>query len=326
MMSKISELIEYREALYTSGLNEIILLTSTTKDRLKEIESLYPIPDKNLTKLIASLTMEELILNKNLKEEIDAINSIISSLESKYILISNTMYDSFKTENYEARKNVRIINDDFRDFVKTLVEKYSDYRYPGLELSPMHYDLTNSMISFDPIYLVDQDPTMLSNMVEMFDSKFSHKLRTYTMNLRGDVGKLPLKSIGFVSAVNAFEQYNNEALESVLKNIYSLLLPGASILFTFNNCDFASGAKQVEKGRACYHTTKSVDMLMERLGYICIKFIVFNGHETVVEAKIPGILESKKISPAIGQIIDVERLAIDEKEMYYKLLKENKLK
>jgi hypothetical protein len=325
-MDKISELIDYKNTLMTAGFDDISKLKEDTKSRLVELTTLYSVSDNAiLGKLIAMITMQDNMLKRNLKEEIGRVDKLISSLELKYNVLSSTLYNtSFKSENFEARQKARPLNDDYKLFIKSIVEKYCDYHYAGMEISPMFFEITDRMTTFDPIYLIDHDPKLLSSIVDCFDAKYRHKLRTYTMNLRSGLDKLPLSSISFISVINTFERYDIESIEATLINMKKLLLPGGSIIFTFNNCDYSSGAKQVEDGRACYQTTKKIDNLLERLGYICINFSVFNKHQTVVEAKIPGILESNKVSPCIGQIVDIERLDINEKEVYTQLLGDTK--
>jgi hypothetical protein len=322
-VKKISELIEYRNNLKLLKLDHISEMCSIAKNEIDFISTAHSVADRSaLLKLKAALSMYDSVVMKNLDQEISSINDSILSLELNYQTLSSTLYNTkFKVENYEVRKAAWPLDDSFKSFVKSITEKYADYKYPALEISPMYSDITHVFTSFEPIYLIDQDPSLLASILSDFDEKYRQKFRTYVMNIRGSINNLPLENLCFVLAVNAFERYDSNALESVLLNIKKLLLPGASIAFTFNNCDYASGAKQVEVGRACYQTTKSIKALLGHIGFPYITFSVYNEYQTIVEAKLPGELRTIKNNPVIGQIMDVERIDKDDKEAYYTILK-----
>lgn len=325
-MIKISDILRYKEALESINFDASHKANLDIKNLIGNIDKNFSFASKNnLMKISASITMQENLTKKHYESEVARCKETIASIESTYLDLSNELYESaFRKENYLYRKEHRQISNSLESKIKNTIDKYADFKYAGLMLSPLFESLTHTMVAFDPLYLVDHDPSMLSTAISGFDSKYQHKIRDYEMNLRTNTDILPLKSISLVVAVNSFEQYNDEALRGVLKNIYSLLCPGGSVIFTFNNCDFSSGAKRVEEGFACYQTSKSVDILLEQLGFICITFTIHDEYQTIIEAKIPGILETVKTTPVLGQIIDTNRLDLEERNLYTSLLSEKK--
>lgn len=328
MSNKISKLLEYKHYLETNMQKDaLIKVSDCMRQGIKEISEMYSdvSDDNNIMRLNAAISVQQNMVTNALRTEILRVNTKIFCMESTYIELSDSMYEgNFKKDNYQTKSTIRLLDPEYKEFLKGLLVKYIDFRYACMELGPLYPDVTDLLTGFDPIYLVDHDPAMLDHALTSFDEKYRHKLLTYTSNIREEIVDLPKNSMGFILSINSLDRYNNTALESALRNFHNMLLPGGSIMFTMNNCDFPEGCREVENGRACYQVTKFMDQLLERLGYICIKFSVYNKNLTVVEAQKQGELPAVKMTSCIGQIIDARRLETDERNAYNRLLKEKR--
>lgn len=300
---KISELLRYKMQVEAIDVQSILASTNLVTSQIKDLMH-DPLADsKNLSKLSVSSSINAKSIEKHIISELKRVGTCIESLEPNYIQLSNQIAPKFLSESISQKVTHRPFDNEFEQFVIQLSKKYSDYRQAGCELFPVTEDFTKSLVAFEPLYLYDPNINNLNIVVDRFNESYRHKIRTYD-----DLKKLPLATLGFVSCVNMFERLDLEIIEGILVDLNTIMSPGSTLLFTFNDCSHWRGAQLVETGVACYQTKELLSLLLEKNSFTDIKFETFKDHMACIEATKSGKLTSIKNSSAIGRVVNINSL------------------
>jgi SAM-dependent methyltransferase len=172
---------------------------------------------------------------------------------------------------------------------------YTDWRYPGMVLRPAHSPGLESLVALDPLYLVDTDQALLDPVTCLFTPEYQRRLRYYTINeyTQQDIfWNLPAQQFGFVYAFRYFEFKPWEVLQKYLDEIFVLLRPGGSLLFSFNDCDHWRAVALTENHFCCYTPGRLIRAHVKKLGFEIT--YDHNDHSTTswLELRKPGMLDS----------------------------------
>jgi hypothetical protein len=300
---KISELLLYRMQVEDIAVETLLASTNLVTNQIKDLLT-DPLSDaKNLSKLSVSSSINAKTIEKQINLERSRITSMIDSLESNYLTLSNQIAPKFYSEEISQKIQNRPFDNDFEKFMISISKKYADYRYSGCELFPANEDFTKNLVAFEPLYLMDPNQTNLDVIVSKFNPAYQHKLRTYNQ-----IPMLPKGTLGFVTCVNMFERLDIEIIDQILADLNIVMADGSTFLFTFNDCNHWRGATLVESGAACYQTEKLLRTFLEKNNFSDIKFSTFKDHMAYVEVKKLGDLTTIKSSSAIGRVVNINSL------------------
>ena len=94
-----------------------------------------------------------------------------------------------------------------------------------------------------------------------------------------------------------------EIIKKYLEELFDILRPGGSIIFTYNNCNYSLAVKNFEKSLYSYTPESLISPLCELIGYTITE--TYNNKETNVswlEIKKPGNLETLRGGQCLGKI------------------------
>lgn len=300
---KISELLRYRMQVEAIEVEKLLASTQLVTLQIKNLLS-NPLTDsKTLSKLSVSSSIAAKTIEKQINLEHSRITTLIESLEPNYLQLSNQIAPKFYAETIAQKIQHRPLDNAFEKFIISIAKKYADYRFAGCELFPVTEDFTKSLVAFEPLYLYDSNQSNLDIVLSRFNDVYKHKLRTYNK-----LSLLPKSTLGFVSCINMFERLDIEIIDRILMDLNTIMSPGSTLLFTFNDCSHWRGAQLVETGVACYQTKELLSPLLEKNGFTDIKFETFKDHMACIEATKSGKLTSIKNSSAIGRVVNINSL------------------
>lgn len=322
-MTSLSELVKFKNDLLITinrlsldrAINEKIDLIKSLTTHDESVNYLQLLENHALRyqQLISdSNSIIEII--KNSVSQIDAdINAIANSIDTSNFTEENMIFHLATTKEIEAILHSRL-------------GVSSDWHFPGLQIcryiSDDHWQVQSklqdfssnaksridSMVSCDPLYIVGNNIKALENVISPFTDVYQRRLRLYEIKNR-QFDSLPYNQFGIIMCWDYFNYLPLSTIELYLADLIKLLRPGGKLLFSFNNCDFASSAKLAEDGRACWATTSILKDLIEKLGY---EYAVtenlptddiFDTWVSWMEITKPGLLTTVKRSQAVGQVL-----------------------
>lgn len=308
-MSTFSELVKFRNDLTASI--EHLQLDSAVNEKISEltkVKKLNPSTDysNQLDKFIQEFS-QLIIVNKQIVKEIEDTIAVIT-LEIDQL--AHTLFDvaeqkdKFKESNFFQLLELDEIQ---TEYISTRIGSYCDWLYPSLIIYPREKKwLTSTIVASDPLYLVQHHSTKLADLIEDFSEVYKNRLRCYTNN---NLSVLPQQQFRFVLLWDFLNYIAVDYFELYLKEIYNLLRPGGSFMFSFNNCDLEGPAKLAELNDSSYANARIVKALAEAIGFEIIKFEdLLTGdalitHISWVELRKPGELATVKSHQAMAKIL-----------------------
>lgn len=233
---------------------------------------------------------------------------LINEQEQEYFVESQRFYSKeFVNDSNEYILNRRLeLNQDAVDYLHSRIRLYGDWRYAGLIIRPGLESWIHDIVGCDPLYLVDHNRELLNPVLDQFNEQYQNRLRKYTVDDLTNSEFLPLlpdNQFGFCLAYNYFNFKPIEVIKVYLVEIYSKLKPGGTLAFTFNNCDYASGVKLVEKKFMCYTPGTLIISLSDEIGYDVVQTYRIDSACTWVELRKPGALSSLRGGQSLARIV-----------------------
>jgi hypothetical protein len=262
--------------------------------------------EKNLNNINLSFGM----FKQNLDMLRVQINAKIKLLEKPYL------QDSYDFYNNEIRKDSveHILNRktsvsvESEELMHSRVKYYSDWRYPGLLFRPGTNTFIEHMVSYDPLYLIDDNHDLLAPSMVQFPEQYQKRLRSYYIdenNFEGPLlSALPDNQFGLCLAFDFFNFKPLEVLKQYLVEIYQKLRPGGVLAMTINDCDYIAAMVLVDNFFGCYTPGRLVLDFAEDIGFE----LHYQQHKdgepvTWLELQKPGSLESLRGGQTLAKIV-----------------------
>lgn len=215
--------------------------------------------------------------------------------------VNRPYYSQRLIDQYEHLKIE--MEDEIAEVISTIIGKYSEWKFPSLEIGCGKGEMTRSMVSADPLYVTDIHDELLIKLKENFNEIYKKRIRCY-LN-RGDPTEfnfLPQGQFQFILAWNVFNTYPINPLSKMLISCWNLMRPGATIMFTYNDCDYIQCLNKFTIGYTAWHTEKLITKLVSDTGFDIVNIHHYTDEIHWIEAKKPGELVSVKVHPAVGTI------------------------
>ena len=300
-MKKLSELVAYKnqldqlstESAQTVVNSELSKITHLLKDTALE-QQLFSV-NQSLTEFNAMFDR----LKQNVQDQ-------ISEAERPWIQEGYERYDKGETNFPEDILNGRPIDSvKFTPF-ETRLLKYTTWKHPAMIIRPGLDSFIDSMVAYDPLYLVDLSYDFLRPALDRYHERFQNRIRTYVVKEDIDteiLKQLPNTQFGLCIAFNYFNFRPFEILKKYLEEIYQKLTPGGVFVFTFNDCDRQSAVLLVEQHFCSYTPGHLVCELISTVGYEIVYSWNDEGPTTWIEIRRPGTFESLKAGPTMAKIL-----------------------
>lgn len=237
-----------------------------------------------------------------------SIKKQIEAAERPWFAESYRLYEEeMINETAEYILNRRaVISDTTREFYKTRIARYTNWKYPAMVLRPGLESYVNYMVDCDPLYLVDEKHDLLTPTIEQYNEVYQRRLRPYVINERHGgkiLNRLPDGQFGLILAYNFFNFRPLEVIRHYLTELYEKLRAGGILVMTINDCDRDKGVILVEQHFACYTPGNMIVDLAKSIGFE-VEFIWNDdGPASWFEFRRPGELTSLRGGQTLAQIV-----------------------
>ena len=317
-MYELSNLVKFRNDL-AERVNELTL-TADIEQRVGILNLIKNInPDVPIDGVFDQYFQEYKELNSRNQMIIDSLVSEITALTQRISDLAKQLFDTDANrilfEESKIHQTITVNEEQFK-IINTQIGSYSDWQYPGLILYPRDKKWINSsMVANDPLYIIHNDCVLgndyntLLKLMEDFSDVYRSRLRVYSVD-SNNYSKLPQNQFGFVLLWDWLTYLSFDRFEEYFRQIYNLLKPGGSCMFSYNNCNLPGSAKLAEMNIASYTTDILVRQVVEKNGFKVIKSNdlamedALYTHISWMEIQKPGTLTTVKMHQALGEIIE----------------------
>lgn len=304
---KLSELVAYRDKLRKHDINTFNTMNTQIFDFLQaEIEdpgylSLFTEHRNDIMRSIDKFKADHLDYDHKLTQQ-------IHEQEKEYLVESEERFKlNAPKETIDARRNRKLeIQPDTHEYLKSRIDHYASWDQAGLQVCPSHGELTDELVSLDPLYLIDYHEPLLKEVRDQFKEQYRNRLRSYIFPKfdldRAMFDKLPQEQFGFIIAYNYFDNMSMSYIQQILKECYNLIKPGGHMIFTFNDCDLPHNIDLAERGYKYYTPGRLVKHYLENTGFTVLKQFRETYGMAWFEVEKPGKLDSVKGGQVLAQI------------------------
>jgi hypothetical protein len=310
---KLSELVAYRNQLSRLNIDEAKSRTDVDVGKIKHLVSGKDFDPNNIKQLMQGKHNE---IQEKFQEFVDLIDMAIKEaqqhidikeqywLEETHRLYSQEMVND---SNEHILNRRQILGDEHNNVIRSRIRNFSNNQYPAMVIRPGLETFVSDMVSFDPLYLVDQDQELLFPSILQFPEQYQRRLRPYVVDERDEslpiLAQLPDNQFGMCLAYNFFNFKPLAIMEKWLGELYTKLRPGGRLMMTFNDCDNEKAVKLAENYYACYTPSRMVRDIALKHGYEI--YFVWNDNlpSTWMELQKPGSLSSLRGGQALARAI-----------------------
>lgn len=238
------------------------------------------------------------------------INIIIRDRENEILQESKRLHDNemrFDTNEYILHRRMPIDNDsDIK--LRAKIRNMGDWRIPGMIIRPGVETFIEDMVPLDPLYLVDSHKDLLEPCIQKFTIEYQRRLRPYVIDDTQPneiFEQLPKNQFGVIFAYNYFNFKPIGLIKRYLSEFLTLLRPGGSAIFTFNDCDYAHAVALAERSFMCYTPGRMVYKHAVDAGFEVVEHYRGSGDLTWLEIRKPGEITSLRGGQALAKIVHI---------------------
>lgn len=314
---KLSELVAYRNQL--NRLNIEHAQTQTDSD-IGAIKHLVNNKDFDVNNLKQQLQQKHYEIRAKFQEFTDLIVQARNEAQQQIDLKEQYWLD--ETHRLYSQEMINdsddhilgrrpVLSEEHDNIIRARIKNFSGNLYPAMIIRPGLETFINDMVSFDPLYLVDQNQELMFASTIGFPEQYRRRLRLYTVNERDQslpiLNRLPDNQFGMCLAYNFFNFKPLPVIERWLVELYNKLRPGGRVMMTFNDCDNEKAVRLAESYYACYTPGRMVRAVAQKIGYEI--YFVWNDNvpSTWIELLKPGNLSSLRGGQALAQVVHIHR-------------------
>jgi hypothetical protein len=290
-----------KDAMVTA-IAEVTKITHTVQHSQVQIEDLAA----DLISIQNDLTTLLIQYEEKLKRLREGVQTLIEQNEPEYFAESTTRYQGgmrFDTPEWIV-KRTRELDADTTNLQDRL-NSYSNWQYPGMVIRPVQSPGLESLVAFDPLYLVDTHEDLLAPVRSLFTSEYQRRLKYYVIEEYTSTDifvNLPQKQFGLVYAFYYFDFKPLEIIQKYLDEVFLLLRSGGTFLFSFNDCDQWTAVGSAEHHFHCYTPGRLILQHARNVGYEIVHVHSHLSGTTWVEIKKPGVLDSIRGAQALASV------------------------
>jgi SAM-dependent methyltransferase len=311
---KLSELVAYRNQLNRLHISEAKTHTELDFSRIKHLVNSKDFDPNNIKGQLQDKHNEVyqkfdefVALVEQAKQEAHQEINLKEQfwLEETYRLYSQEMtHDS--DEHILNRRPT--LSEEHDNIIRARIKNFSSHLHPGMIIRPGLETFIKDMVSFDPLYLVDQSEGLLFPSMIGFPEQYRRRIRPYIID-RNETGsiltRLPDEQFGMCLAYNFFNFTPIQVIEKYLVEIFNKLKPGGRLMMTFNDCDNEKAVRLAESYYACYTPGWLVKEIAQRIGYEIYFIWNDNMPSTWIELQKPGTLSTLRGGQALAKVMNI---------------------
>jgi SAM-dependent methyltransferase len=298
---KLSSLVQYLNHLDTLSVRDGAAAATAEVDKITQVvqQSQIQIADvsRTLTALQSDLDTCLSAYQSVLDQLRQSVQHKIVQEESEYFAESTARYHQgirLDTPDHILNRKIHLGHES-EITIQDRLNTFCSWQYPCMVIRPAHSPGMKNLVAFDPLYLVDTHVDLFAPVRTMFTAEYQRRLRYYVIEEYTDRGifwNLPHSQFGLICAFRYFEYKPWEILQQYLTDIFELLRPGGSVLFSFNDCDQWRAVGAVEHFSGCYTPGRLVSAHVQQMGYEIVSRNCLDSGNCWMELRRPGSLDS----------------------------------
>ena len=308
-MGKLYNLVEFRNYL-KNQIDDLCLdkFIEGSIDRLQNSKKLF---SEHIS--YYDIKINDYLYLKQKNHEITAeFHNKISLLEIEIDQLVNTTYNNEDYQNFYDEVCIQgpfhhelLLSTELENIIESKVGRYCDCRFPSLFINPRTKKWIDCMVASDPLYLTHSMIYIVKEMINSYPDIYQNRLRLYEIIDR-DFAILPQGQFGFVFCWDYLNYLSLQKVEKYIREVWCLLRPGGSFMFSYSNCDMLGTCLQVENRASAYANSRWLKKLCDEIGYEISELHdietgdAFRTHVSWAEIKKPGTLQSIKKQQALG--------------------------
>jgi SAM-dependent methyltransferase len=304
---KFSELVELRERLTTvydtSAISTGVDVLDTNLCHIKN-----SVNDLALKDEVSDLTTDLHRIYTTLKLNQDRYTALLNHVNQRI----SSEAAKFFTDNYELelkysnveeirKRRVMPISSETQDEIINRIRQYTSWKYPALEIGCRDGEWTEYMVAADPLYIVDNYREFTDSAVSKFNETYQRRVRVYLTH-ESDLSALPRGQMAFVFCWNFLNYASFDTVKEYLKSVKTILRPGGTFLFSYNDGDRPGCAGMAESFFMSYIPRSMLIPLCESLGYQVVHDCAREMTVSWLEIQLPGELKTVKAHQVMGEI------------------------
>ena len=252
----------------------------------------------------------------------DRISSLLAKINSEIELVVTELENSeaYKEKfsyagqpvNYSAPASMPL-DLTTKTTLENAIRRAADWHYAGLLISARSLDWIELVTTSDPLYLTSYDLTNLNTLLKYyFPDQYRQKLAIYQI-IDHDYSALPQAQFGIVVCWEYFNYICRSEVEKCMGQVYDLLRPGGTFIFSYNDCDQVTSAQFTELSHMSYSSASTIKKLVEKFGFEIVTMTTsdlprnsnedfFFNQISWAELRKPGLLSTSKLRPVVGGI------------------------
>lgn len=255
---------------------------------------------------------------KEIDDDLDSfkqgLTEFVDSIEGPYLERSRKSYLEglqHDTPDYILdRHNFKklLYKEDTRDFFLSRVKLHANWKWPAMEIRPAWGEITDSMIAGDPLYIVDTDEELFKHVKKKWTPEYQRRLRYYAINETQHkfFAKLPQGQIGLIIAVDFFNFKPLDVIDRYLREMYAVMRPGGTAIFTYNNCDLPIAVENFENSYYAYTPGRTVKDMCEKIGFKVTASFDLENNVSWIEIERPGRRTSLRGGQTLAKIMNID--------------------
>lgn len=309
---KLSELVAYRNQLNRLNIDDARTQTDLSVNLIRHLVNTKDFDASNIKQQIKSR-------HDDLKQKFDEFDSVLelARCEAQKEIDVKEQFWLTETQRLYSQEMVNDSNEhilnrrpallpEHDNIIRARIKNFSNYLYPAMIIRPGLEAFVQDMVSFDPLYLIDQNQEMLFPSILQFPEQYQRRLRPYTVtesDSQGILWQLPSNQFAMCLAYNFFNFKPLPVIEQWLTDIYEKLRPGGRLMMTFNDCDNEKAVRLAENYYACYTPGRMLRAMAQAIGYEIHFVWNDNVPATWMELQKPGVMTSLRGGQALAKVV-----------------------
>lgn len=308
---KLSHIVRYLNHLDTLSVKDAISPSMAQVTKITHAVQHSEIQAGNHAAALISIQENLETSLKQYEEELKKlrgdVQALIEQKEPEYFLESTTRYQKnmrFDTPDWILNRT-RSLDTNTEKLLGDRIKAHTSWQYPGMVMRPAHCPGLESLVALDPLYLVDTHQDLLEPIQTLFTPEYQRRLQYYVIKEYTPDNifwNLPQTQFGFVYAFRYFEYKPLEIIQQYLDEIFLLLRPGGTFLFSFNDCDQWRSVGSVEHYSSCYTPGRLIRQHIQSMDYQIVYDYQDQSNTTWLELRKPGELDSIRGGQALASV------------------------